>query len=83
MPVKLPTDECDLRATLIGCAIAGALFARALACQRGLYPLLLARLQIERVTFDVFNDVLLQDLALKALERALQAFAIVELNFSQ
>jgi hypothetical protein len=25
----------------------------------------------------------LQDLALKALERALQAFAIVELNFSQ
>jgi hypothetical protein len=35
------------------------------------------------VPFDLLDDILLQDLALKAFERALQAFAIVNLNFSQ
>jgi len=32
---------------------------------------------------DVLNDVLLEDLAFEALERALQALAFVNLNFSQ
>ena len=32
---------------------------------------------------DLFDDVLLKDLALETLERALQAFTIVNLNFSQ
>ena len=32
---------------------------------------------------DLFDNVLLQDLSLKALKRALQAFAFVQMNFSQ
>jgi hypothetical protein len=43
----------------------------------------LARLQVEGVPFDVLDDVFLQDFAFEALKRAFQAFAIVNLNFSQ
>jgi hypothetical protein len=32
---------------------------------------------------DLFNNVLLEDLALKPLESILQAFALVNLNFSR
>jgi hypothetical protein len=61
----------------------GTLFARTLPCQCCFDALLLARLQIECVTLDLFDDVLLQDLSLKALERVLQAFAVFYVNFSQ
>ena len=49
----------------------------ALPRQRRLDALLLARLQIECVTLDVLDDVLLQDLSLEAFERALQTFAVL------
>src|ERR1700733_12953461 len=67
----------------IGLAISRAFFAGAFASQCLLHSLLLTRFQIESVSLNVLNDVLLQDLSLKALERALQAFAIMKLNFSQ
>lgn len=73
----------SLRSALIWLAVSATLFAITLAGKRFLGALLLTRLQIERVTLDLFNDVLLKDLTLKALERAFQAFAIVNLNFSQ
>ena len=63
--------------------VPGALLAVAFPGQRLLDALLLARFQIECVPLDFLNDVLLQDFALKAFERTLQAFAIVNLNFSQ
>jgi len=63
--------------------VPSALLAVAFPCQRLLDALLLARLQIECVPLDFLNDVLLQDFALEAFERTLQAFAIVNLNFSQ
>ena len=72
-----------LRRTAIGLAVSGALFAGAFASQGLLDSLLLARLQIESVPLDVLDDVLLQDLSFKALQRAFQAFAIMKLNFSQ
>jgi hypothetical protein len=63
------------------CAVAEALLAIALSCQRRLDALFLAGLQIECVPLDLFNNVLLEDLALKTAQRAVQAFAFVELNF--
>ena len=50
-------------------------FLRACICFRRLDPFLLARLQIECVTLDIFDDVFLQDLSLEALERALETLA--------
>jgi hypothetical protein len=60
-----------------------ALFAGALSREYRFYSLLLARLQVEGVPFDVFNDVLLQDLAFEALQCVLQTFPVVNLYFSQ
>jgi len=73
----------SLRSVLIWLAVSATLLAVTLAGKRFLGALLLARLQIERMTLDFFNNVLLKDLTLKAFERAFQAFAIVNLNFSQ
>ena len=53
-------------ARLLRCAFAVALLAVALACQRGLETLLLARFQIESVALDFLNDVLLQYFTLEA-----------------
>jgi len=53
------------------------------AGQRLLGPELLSRLQVKRVPFDLFNDVLLLDFALEAAKGILQRFALLKLNFSQ
>jgi hypothetical protein len=45
-------------------------FAQPLTSQSLFNPLLFARLQIEGMFFDVFDDIFLLDLALKAPERA-------------
>jgi len=68
---------------LLCLAISAALFAIAFSCKSFLRALLLTGFQIESVPFDLLDDVLLKDFALKALERALQAFPVVNLNFSQ
>jgi hypothetical protein len=72
-----------LTASFIRLTVPAALLAIALSCQRLLYALLLPGLQIKRVTLDLLDDVLLQDLALKTLQRALQALAFMYLNFGQ
>ena len=59
------------------------LLAVALSRERFLGAFLLTRFQIEGMPLDLFDDVLLEDLALEALERAFQAFAIVNLNVCQ
>ena len=59
------------------------LLAGAFASQGCLGSLPPTGLQIERVPLNLLDDVVLKDLSLKALERALQALAIVKLNFSQ
>ena len=81
--LKLRDSETDLTAPLLGCAVPRPLLASPLARQRRFHPLLLAGLQVERVTLDVLNNVLLQDLALEPLQRALQALAFMELYFCQ
>ena len=83
LPLICPMEFATLRLTPIGFTIPRPLFAGALTCQCFLDPLLLTWFQVESVPLDVLNDVLLEDLSLEALERALQTFAIVKLNFSQ
>jgi hypothetical protein len=73
----------DLGLFPIRLAISWTLFARAFASQRLLHSLLLTGFQIEGVPLDLFDYVLLEDFSLEALERALQALAIMKLNFSQ
>ena len=63
--------------------VPAALLSVALSCQRFLCAPLLAGLQIERVPLDLLDDVFIHDLSLEALERALQALALVKLNFCQ
>ena len=63
-----------IRFTVPGATLA---FARTLACFSRFDALLLARLEIERVTLDVLDNLLLQDFTLKAFEGALQAFAVL------
>jgi hypothetical protein len=46
-------------------------------------PELLARLQIEGVTFHLFDDVLLLHLTLEAAKGVLKSFALLKLNFRQ
>src|ERR1700739_1416708 len=53
------------------------------ASQRLLGPELLTRLQVERVAFHLFDNVLLLDLTLEAPEGVLQSFALLKLYFSQ
>jgi hypothetical protein len=60
-----------------------SLLSVAFPCQRRFDSLLLARLQIVGVPFDVLDDVLIQDLSLEAAQRAFQALAIVKPNFCQ
>src|SRR5260221_6311011 len=61
------------RTLLLACALSG------LHC---LEALLLSRLQIECVFLDVLDDFLIHHFSLKAFERALQALAIIYVNFS-
>jgi len=53
------------------------------AGKRLLCPELLARLQIERMPFDFFDDVFLLDFSLEAAKGVLQSFALLKLNFGQ
>ncbi len=83
-----PRVQAEARGASLGWAaiwfaVSWTLLARALTCQSGFDSFLLARLQIERVPLDVLDNVLLQDFSFEALERAFQAFAIMQLNFSQ
>ena len=64
-------------------SVPAPLFAGPLSREYRFYPLLLARLHVEGVLFDVLDDVLLQDLAFEALQCALQTFPVVNLYFSQ
>jgi hypothetical protein len=68
---------------LICFGVSGTFLTVTLAGQSRLDAFLLSRLQVEGVTLDVLDDLFLQDLALKALERALQTLAFVNVNFSQ
>ena len=60
-----------------------SLFAAALARQRFLYALLLARLEVKGVTLDLLDDVLLLDLALETPQGVLKRLALLNANFCQ
>lgn len=64
-------------------AVSGALLTVALSRQGFLHSFLLARLEVKSVPLDVLDDVLLEDFSFEALECAFQAFAFVNVNFSQ
>jgi hypothetical protein len=53
------------------------------ACQRLLDPQFFARLQIERMALDLFDDVFLLHFAFEAPERVFQGFTVLESYFSQ
>ena len=53
------------------------------ACKRLLDTQFLARLQIEGVPLDLFDDVFLLHLALEASEGVFQGFTVLESYFSQ
>ena len=59
------------------------LLAAALASQRFLDTLFLARLQVEGMTLDLLNDVFLLHLALETAESILEGFTLLESYFSQ
>lgn len=69
--------------TLLGRAVAAALFAVSLPRQSGFDPLLRARLHVIGVPLNVLNDVFLQDLTLETPQRALYCLAFQNLNFGQ
>ena len=80
----MESEGCSaIRSSLTHVAVARALLAVALACQQCLDALLLTWLQIERVPFDLLDDVLLLDFALEASERAFQGFTILYVDFGQ
>lgn len=58
-------------------------FAAAFAGQRLLQALFFARLQIERVPLDLFDDVFRLHLALEAPQSVLQRLALLQSNFCQ
>ena len=60
-----------------------ALFPMALPGQRLFGALLLARLQIKRVAFDFFDNVLLLNLALETAQGAFKTFSILNVDFRQ
>ena len=77
------SDATALRCGSIWFTVSRPLLAVTFASKRLLDSPFLARLQIEGVPLDLFDDVFLQDFTLKALECALQALAIMKLNFCQ
>ena len=56
-------------------------FTQPFARQRLFYALFLTRLQIERVLFDVFDDVFLLHLPFETPQRALKGFPFVQYDF--
>ncbi len=63
--------------------IARSFLSIALARQCGLDPLLLARLQIIRMPFDVLDNLFLQYLALETAQRTFDALAVLDVNVRQ
>jgi len=63
--------------------IPACFFPVSLSGQRLLDPALLARFQVKRMPFDLFNDVLLLDLSLEPAKGVLQSFALLKLYFRQ
>jgi hypothetical protein len=64
-------------------SFARALLAIPLARQGFLGTLLLAGLQVERVTLDLLDNIFLLHLALKAAQRAFKGLAVLDVDFSQ
>ena len=62
---------------------AWTLFAVALSSQRFLLTPLFSGLQIEGVTLDLFDNIFLLNLSLKATQSALQSLPILEMDFCQ
>jgi hypothetical protein len=60
-----------------------SLLAIALTRELGLDALLFARLQIERMPLDLFDDVFLQNFSLETAESALNRFAVMDVDFRQ
>jgi hypothetical protein len=58
-------------------------FAVAFTRERRLNALFLARFQVKRVPFDLFNDVFLEDFTLEAPQRIIQRFTFLESNLGQ
>jgi len=75
-----PREEAALSCLIL--FLAGFL-ARPFPGQRGFDALLLARLQIEGVSLDLFDDVLLLHFALEAAKSVLEGFALLQPNFGQ
>jgi hypothetical protein len=69
-----PVVSLNLPAILLPVSFAG---------QRLLGPELLARLQIEGMPFDLFDDVFLLNLPLEAAKGVFKRFALLKLNFCQ
>jgi hypothetical protein len=78
-----PTLAMVLLSILLWLAVPRPLLPVAFACQDRLDSLLLTRFQIESVSFNFFNDFLLQNLALEASQRILQSFTILNVDFGQ
>jgi hypothetical protein len=62
---------------------ARTLFSIALARQSFLGALLLTRFQVEGMSLDFLNDVLLLDLAFETAQRAFQGFSVLDMDFCQ
>src|ERR1051325_6519734 len=65
-----------------GGGIAAALFAVALARQGGFHALFFAGLKVEGVALDLLDDFLAEHQTLEPAQRALQGFAVLQMNFS-
>ena len=59
------------------------LFSGALARERRLHTLFLARFQVEGVTLNLLDDVFLLHLALEAAQSILEGFTLLKPNFCQ
>src|SRR6185436_4535227 len=66
---------------LLRSGIARPLFAIPFAGERRLDPLLFTRFQVKRVPLGFLDDVLLENLALEAPQRALEGLAFLNSNF--
>jgi len=79
---KAPTPMQRLSNFVLG-DVALTFLAVALARQRRFDSPLLTRLQIESVSLDFPNDVLLQNFAFEAPERVLKSFTILNVDLGQ
>ncbi len=61
----------------------GSFLAIPFASEGFLCTALFARLQVERMTFDLFDDIFLLNLALKPAQSAFKRFAFLQMHFCQ